>query len=141
MNGRHIFRHSPTALLCCCCSFFILASLRDLLTDNMLCLSKTMKFSVLDITDSKKNGVKASSVSKNDNKRVNLDDIIVENHNDLFHAFSCSMKRYGTVILKNVCPWSVVAETKVILQRLVTTLRRKYDHVTDEFIDNNGTNQ
>ena len=105
----------------------------------MLSLSKTIKFSVLDITDPKNNEQKASIVSKKQDKRVDLDDIIVENNNDLFHAFSCCLSSHGTVILKSICPLAVVDDTKRMLQPLVTTLKRTYDHITDEFMENHGT--
>ena len=91
----------------------------------MLCLSRTVKFSVLDIT------------GKNIDKRIDIDDIIVENNNDIFPAFSSSLAQHGTVILKNICPLAVVADTKEILQPLVTALKRRYDHMTDEFIEHN----
>ena len=63
----------------------------------------------------------------------------MDNNNDIFPAFSCSLNQYGTVILRNVCPAAVLADTKEILQPLVTGLKRRYDHVNDEFIEGNGS--
>ena len=107
---------------------------------SMLSVSKTIKYSVLNITEQKINEEKASKVCHIEDKlrSVHLDDIMVENSNDLYHAFSCSLKRHGTVILRDICPSTVVTATKKILQPLVTTLKRKYDHMTDEFIENHG---